>query len=248
MVPPVSIMSSIRTQVRPSTSPTTSWTFASLGTSGSRRLWMIASGDAEHVGPALGDPHPAGVRGDHGDQVAVLDAVGDVPDQQRQREQVVDGAVEEALDLARCAGRRPSAGRRLRSGTGRRSGAPRWARGRGASCPAGRSRRTGATTVMRLAEARLSASTMISCSMIHLLIGSVWLCITNASQPRTDSSKRTKISPLAKSYAGRRHQLDARAPRRRPAASSGWERPADEHQPLLAGLDRSRSLAVAPRA
>ncbi len=35
--------------------------------------------------------------------------------------------------------------------------------------------------------------------MIHLLIGSVWLCSTNASQPRTDSSNRTKISPLAKS-------------------------------------------------
>jgi len=29
----------------------------------------------------------------------------------------------------------------------------------------------------------------------------VWLWITNASQPRTDSSKRTKISPFAKSYA-----------------------------------------------
>ncbi len=40
---------------------------------------------------------------------------------------------------------------------------------------------------------------MISCSMIHLLIGAVWLCSTKASQPRTDSSNRTKISPLAKS-------------------------------------------------
>ena len=29
---------------------------------------------------------------------------------------------------------------------------------------------------------------MIRCSMIHSLIGAVWLCITNASQPRTDSS------------------------------------------------------------
>ncbi|CAB4766385.1 unannotated protein [freshwater metagenome] len=37
--------------------------------------------------------------------------------------------------------------------------------------------------------------------MICLLTGAVWLCITKASQPRTDSSKRTKISPLAKSYA-----------------------------------------------
>ena len=40
---------------------------------------------------------------------------------------------------------------------------------------------------------------MISCSMIHWLIGDVWLCSTNASHPRTDSSDRTKISPLAKS-------------------------------------------------
>ena len=43
------------------------------------------------------------------------------------------------------------------------------------------------TAVMRLAEARLRASTMISCSMIHWLIGEVWLCSTNASQPRTES-------------------------------------------------------------
>ena len=47
------------------------------------------------------------------------------------------------------------------------------------------------TTVMRLADARFSASTMISCSMIHSLIGAEWLCSTNASEPRTDSSNRT---------------------------------------------------------
>ena len=35
--------------------------------------------------------------------------------------------------------------------------------------------------------------------MIHWLIGAVWLCSTNTSQPRTESRKRTKISPLAKS-------------------------------------------------
>ena len=57
----------------------------------------------------------------------------------------------------------------------------------------------GMTTVIRLAEARLSASTMISCSMMASLIGVPWLCSTKASQPRTDSSNRTKISPLAKS-------------------------------------------------
>ena len=54
---------------------------------------------------------------------------------------------------------------------------------------------------MRFADARLRASIMISCSMICLLIGVECDWITNASQPRTDSSKRTKISPLAKSYA-----------------------------------------------
>ena len=31
---------------------------------------------------------------------------------------------------------------------------------------------------------------MIRCSMIHSLIGAVWLWITKASHPRTDSSKR----------------------------------------------------------
>ena len=40
---------------------------------------------------------------------------------------------------------------------------------------------------------------MISCSMIHSLMGEVWLCSTYTSQPRTESRKRTKISPLAKS-------------------------------------------------
>src|SRR5437660_2970846 len=55
--------------------------------------------------------------------------------------------------------------------------------------------------VIRLADARFRASTMISCSITHWLIGAQWLWMTNASVPRTDSSKRTKISPLAKSYA-----------------------------------------------
>src|ERR1044072_394394 len=55
--------------------------------------------------------------------------------------------------------------------------------------------------VIRLAEARFSASTMISCSITHWLMGAQWLWMTNASHPRTDSSNRTKISPLAKSYA-----------------------------------------------
>ena len=40
---------------------------------------------------------------------------------------------------------------------------------------------------------------MISCSMIRSLMGAVWLCSANTSQPRTESQNRTKISPLAKS-------------------------------------------------
>ena len=56
----------------------------------------------------------------------------------------------------------------------------------------------GTTTVIRLAEARLSASTMMSCSMSHSLIGAGALD-DEASQPRTDSSKRTNISPFANS-------------------------------------------------
>ena len=57
----------------------------------------------------------------------------------------------------------------------------------------------GTTAVMRLAEARLRASTTSSCSTSQSLTGAPWLCRTNASAPRTDSSKRTKISPFAKS-------------------------------------------------
>ena len=44
MVAPVSIMSSTRMQVRPATCPTTSNIRTWLATSGSRRLWMMASG------------------------------------------------------------------------------------------------------------------------------------------------------------------------------------------------------------
>ena len=44
IVPPVSIMSSTRMQLRPATSPTTRCATTSLGLSGSRVLWMNASG------------------------------------------------------------------------------------------------------------------------------------------------------------------------------------------------------------
>src|SRR6201996_762299 len=57
------------------------------------------------------------------------------------------------------------------------------------------------TAVIRLALPRLSASIMISCSISQLFTGTGCDCRTNASQPRTDSWKRTKISPLANSRA-----------------------------------------------
>ena len=42
---------------------------------------------------------------------------------------------------------------------------------------------------------------MISVSITQVLIGTPHDWIRKASDPRTDSSNRTKISPLAKSYA-----------------------------------------------
>src|SRR5947209_18728461 len=57
------------------------------------------------------------------------------------------------------------------------------------------------TAVILLALPRLSASIMISCSISQSLTGAGCDCRTNASQPRTDSWKRTKISPLANSRA-----------------------------------------------
>ncbi|SKT07592.1 Uncharacterised protein [Mycobacteroides abscessus subsp. abscessus] len=54
---------------------------------------------------------------------------------------------------------------------------------------------------MRLALPRLRASIMMSCSISQVFSGAGCDCRTNASQPRTDSSNRTKISPLAKSRA-----------------------------------------------
>jgi len=41
--------------------------------------------------------------------------------------------------------------------------------------------------VMRLAEALLSASIMMSCSIMASFTGALWDWITKASQPRTDS-------------------------------------------------------------
>src|SRR6202008_822501 len=57
------------------------------------------------------------------------------------------------------------------------------------------------TAVILLALPRLSASIMISCSISQLFTGAGHDCRTNAAHPRTDSWKRTKISPLANSRA-----------------------------------------------
>src|SRR6516165_6070171 len=65
---------------------------------------------------------------------------------------------------------------------------------------------------------------MMSCSMIHSLMGEVWLCRTNTSQPRTESRKRTKISPFAKSKSLDGVGLMPRHPATS-SASSGKARP-----------------------
>ena len=101
IVPPVSIMSSTSRQTRPSTAPTISLTVTWLATFGSRRLWMIASGAprlSDHVSATRTRP----VSGETTVRMrAVLGAERplEVLEQHRLGEQVVDGTVEEALDL-----------------------------------------------------------------------------------------------------------------------------------------------------
>ncbi len=53
--------------------------------------------------------------------------------------------------------------------------------------------------MIRFAEARFSASVMINVSITQVLIPIPQDWMRNASEPRTDSSNRTKISPLANS-------------------------------------------------
>src|SRR5699024_5917741 len=102
--------------------------------------------------------------------------------------------------------------------------------------------------VMRLAEPRLSASIMMSCSMSHLFNGWVWDCKTKQSAPRTDSSKRMKISPFAKSRAvvGTKSVPNSLATA---SPNSGWARPENsiiflrlsEILPVIAVVDLSLS-------
>src|SRR5690349_16537583 len=56
----------------------------------------------------------------------------------------------------------------------------------------------GATTVMRFADARLAASSMMRVSIIHSLTGGPKLWMRNRSHPRIETSKRVRISPDAK--------------------------------------------------
>ena len=91
-----------------------------------------------------------------------------------QREEVVDRAVEEALDLrgVQVDGHDPVGARGLEHVRDQPRG-DRLAALCFLSCRA--YGQNGMTTVIRLADARFSASTMISCSMTHWLIGAEWL-------------------------------------------------------------------------
>src|SRR5947208_11390500 len=90
---------------------------------------------------------------------------------------------------------------------------------------------------MRLALARLSASIMISCWNSQVFSGAVGVCRTKASQPRTDSSNRTKTSPLAKVCA----VCGVIGTPSHPAmwaASSGWDSPAKNIRRLVTAPGR----------
>ena len=81
---------------------------------------------------------------------------------------------------------------------------------------------------MRLADARLAASIMSHCSMSESLTDRPgvrqWDWMMKTSAPRTDSSKRGRISPLAKST---RLGLDSSTPRWAAISSARarWDRP-----------------------
>jgi hypothetical protein len=112
----VSTMSSMITQVRPSTSPMmfiTSATFA-FG----RRLSMIARSESRRFGDRA-RAHDAADVGRHDQQVVVV-ALPQVAEQDRRRVDVVDRDVEEPLDLVGSAGPSPSRGRRRPSTACRR--------------------------------------------------------------------------------------------------------------------------------
>src|SRR4051794_15781791 len=78
---------------------------------------------------------------------------------------------------------------------------------------------------MRLAEARLAASSMIACSMIASLTGAAWLCRMNTSAPRMDSPKVARSSEFGKSTRLGSPRVTP-SPSATAWASSGWDRPA----------------------
>src|ERR1019366_2529258 len=77
---------------------------------------------------------------------------------------------------------------------------------------------------MLLAEARLAASIMMSCSTTASLTGEEWVWMMNTWAPRIDSSKRQWISPLANS---RRLASVRLTPSwlAMSLANTGWQRP-----------------------
>src|SRR3954470_12472538 len=78
---------------------------------------------------------------------------------------------------------------------------------------------------MRLALARLAASSMIACSMIASLTGAAWLCRMNTSAPRMDSPNVARSSELGKSTRLGSPRVTP-SPSATAWASSGWDRPA----------------------
>ena len=90
-------MSSTRTQCRPSTSPTISVPTATLCVSFGAALVDEGEVGVEVAGVLRGELAAAGVRRHDGDRL--LDLALQVLGEQRQRGEVVEGEVEEALDL-----------------------------------------------------------------------------------------------------------------------------------------------------
>ena len=139
-VPAVSTMSSMMTQVRPSTSPMMFITSETLALG--RRLSMMARSHSRRFGQRTGTDDAAVVRRDHQQVLVILFL--DVIEQDRQCVDVVDRDVEEALDLFGVQVHRQHA---VNAGSHQHVGDELWrrsARARSASGdPGGRSRNTG---------------------------------------------------------------------------------------------------------
>ena len=98
MVPPVSIMSSITTQVRPRDLAHDLLRFDLIPLAGRTPLVHDGQIGVELVRVSLGDLHPAGVRG-HDDQIVLIQIL-QIVDEHGHGGEVIDRAVEEALDLS----------------------------------------------------------------------------------------------------------------------------------------------------